>query len=129
MPKTDRVVFGATVDLETRTAGRRLRSRSSANRRRTCASDLDHLADRPGLVGKSEGDVVDVAVRRHTALEIVASLRWDSTGSRMPASRRCAGVQRDVTNTLDDFGAGRFRQFVGSRRALPGRPVRTLTSS
>jgi transcription elongation factor GreA len=78
MPKTDRVVFGATVDLEDQDGGAEITfqivGEPEADVRLGLISITSPIAR--ALVGKSEGDVVDVAVPGGTKAFEIVSIRY-----------------------------------------------------
>jgi len=78
MPKTDRVVFGATVDLEDQDGGPdvtfQIVGELEADVRHGLISITSPIAR--ALVGKSEGDVVDVAVPGGTRAFEIVSIRY-----------------------------------------------------
>jgi transcription elongation factor GreA len=78
MPKTDKVVFGATVDLEDQDGGPdvtfQIVGELEADVRHGLISITSPIAR--ALVGKSEGDVVDVAVPGGTRAFEIVSIRY-----------------------------------------------------
>ena len=78
MPQTDKVVFGATVDLEDQDGGPditfQIVGELEADVRQGLISITSPIAR--ALVGKSEGDVVDVAVPGGTRAFEIVSIRY-----------------------------------------------------